>query len=181
MLKKIDEGYDERVQAVADEVKQIFPNGVPKSEFESAVENAAQKVGASEMRRSVPGLGQNVGDSRKDFLKDVKAKIGRFRADNSKAKAKKERIEKVMNQLMLIIDDAIGNSFPDGDPFDHIWPKARALGVPANDVLEWLDRTIRKNRAGKSYHDYLSKVWDDYTSGNMGHGDQFKDLDNPWH
>lgn len=177
IAQQIDEGYEERVQAVADEVLSMYPDGVPKAAFVDAVEKAADKHGAREMRPSVAGRGQKVGDSRKDFLKDVKAKIGRFKTDTSKADAKKARKEEVLWKLQDIITLAVGNAFPDGDPFDHIFPKARALGIRADDVLDWLNLAARKHLHAKDYYSYLRDTWDDYidtTSDTLG------PRDNPW-
>lgn len=161
IAQQINEGYEERVDATVAKLKQYYPDGVYKAEFEKAVERAAEAVGAIEMRPSQPGLNQKPSTARRDFLKDVKAKIGRFKTDTSKADAKRERVNQVLDRLAMVIHDAVGMSFPDGDPFDHIYPKARKMGVPANDVLAWLDRAIRKDGSDKSYHDYLANLWDD--------------------
>ena len=48
-------------------------------------------------------------------------------------------------------------------------------------MIEWLDRAVKKHGGHRGgYHSYLKAVWDDYMSGNMGHGDQFRDMQNPW-
>lgn len=162
MAQNINEGYDDRVNDVVSIIRRNYPDGITKKEFPAAVERAGQESGAVEMRgKTQAGLNQKgIGDSRKDFIKDVAAKID-FKRDTSTATAKKERREQVLNQLGNIIGDAVGMSFPDGDPFDHIYPKARKLGVPADDVLKWLDIAAKRAGLGKSYYDYLQSLWDD--------------------
>lgn len=184
--QRIDEGYEDRVQSVVDWFAQKYPDGVTKKMFNQTIDmkgdQIASEVGATELKsRKAAAIGSKgkTGDSRKDFIKDVAAKM-EFVRDTGNADAKRERVNLVLDRLMLVIDDAIGNAFPDGDPFDAIFPKARKMGVPADDMLAWLDRAVRKAKAGKSYHAYLRDVWSDYTSGNMGHGDTYKDLKNPW-
>lgn len=161
-LYRLYEGYDERVQSAVDTLKKEFPDGVMKKEFEQNLEMINKKYDLKfmELRPTVAGLDQKVGDSRKEFLQDVASKI-KFVRDTSKAQKKKARVQEVLAELSYIIDDAVGMSFPDGDPFDHIFPQARKLGIPADDVLSWLDRATRLGGMGKSYHDYLRALWDD--------------------
>lgn len=194
--QQINEGYEDRVNAVVKVIQNDYPDGITKKEFASAVERAGQQTGAVEMRaKAQAGLNQKgVGDSRKDFIKDVAAKI-EFKRDTSKANAKKERREQVLNQLGHIIGDAVGMSFPDGDPLDHIIPRARKLGVPLDDVLKWLDLAVKRMGMGKDYYDYLESLWDDQysdaksdydrASGNTYAKDRYNSLGgdnykNPW-
>lgn len=159
--QQLDEGYDERVAQVANIIKRDYPDGITKNEFGRAVEKAGQEAGAVEMRGSaIAGRGQKIGDSRKEFINDVAAQID-FRRDTSKTDAKRARTEQVLNKLADVISDAVGMSFPDGDPFDHIFPQARKMGIPADNVLAWLDRAVRKSGMGKSYHSYLQDLWQD--------------------
>jgi hypothetical protein len=160
MAQNLNEGYEDRVQQVADYITKAYPN-ITRKQFPSAIEDAAANTGVVELRAiSEPGLNQKVGDSRKEFMKDVAAQIN-FQRDTSKQQDKNTRRDAVLRDLVNIIDDAVGMSFPDGDPFDHIFPKARKLGIRADDVLEWLDRAVRKAGMGKSYHGYLKDLWDD--------------------
>ena len=168
---QVNEGYEDRVQAVVDIITKNNPEGLSRKAFAREFERAGQQAKAVEMRGSP--------QARRDFEKDVAARLT-FKRDTSTADAKRERNSQVLDRLMLLIDDAIGNAFPDGDPWDQLYPKMRKMGIRDYDMLDWLDRAVRKAKAGKSYHDYLRAVWNDYMSGNMGHGDQFKDMTNPW-
>ena len=169
MAQSLNEGYEDRVNAVAGIIRRDYPEGITKKEFASAVEKAGEEAGAVEMRKqSVTGLNQgNVGDSRKEFIKDVAAKID-FKRDTSTGDAKRERVEQALSKLATVIEDGVGNSFPDGDPFDYIAPRARKLGIQMDNLLAWLDRAAKKHLSAKSYHDYLDQIWDDYSIGNMG-------------
>lgn len=145
----LTEGYEERVQQVADKINQAHPDGITKKELPKAIK--AFGGDQVEMRGSER--------ARKDFMKDVEAKVNK-RRDTSKADAKRERINDALFKLSNYIQDAVSNSYPDGDPFDTIFPKARKMGIPVDDVLSWLDRAAKKHLDAKSYHDYLNMVWD---------------------
>jgi hypothetical protein len=183
------EGYEDRVNNVAGIIRRDYPEGITKKEFASAVEKAGKESGATEMRGTThAGLNQRgIGDSRKDFIKDVAAKID-FRRDNSAnvarskdAAEKRERTEKALERLAWIIQEETGNSWPDGDPWDNIAPKARKLGIPMDRLLEWLDRATKKYIGGpyKTYHDYVAMTWDDFQDQTNGMRDQ-GDRRNPW-
>jgi len=157
----ITESYEQRVQAVASIINTEHPDGITKKEFTAAVEKAGAEAGAVEMRPGKPGLNQKPGNARKDFIKDVAQQV-EFRRDNSANDAKKRRTELVLERLSNVIDEAIGNAFPDGDPFDIIYPAAIKMGIRPYDVLEWLDRAVRKHNGGKDYHSYLNNIWQDH-------------------
>ena len=181
LAQNINEGYEDRVNDVAGIIRRDYPEGITKKEFATAVDKAGQESGAVEMRSSSSAINQkNVGNARKDFIKDVAAKID-FKRDTSKASAQKERVEKALERLAYIIQEEVGNSWPDGDPFDNIAPKARKLGIPMDRLIDWLDRATKKyiGRPYKDYHDYVAGTWDDFK-------DQTSDIQdlgnrrNPW-
>ena len=169
MAQTLHEGYEDRVNAVAGIIRRNYPDGLTKKQFAQAVEKAGQESGAVEMRTGGgAGLNQKgVGDSRKEFIKDVAAKID-FKRDTGNADAKRERVDQALSQLATMIEDGVSNSFPDGDPWDHIAPRARKIGIPMDNLLAWLDRAAKKHLSAKSYHDYLDQIWGDYSIGNMG-------------
>ena len=179
--QNINEGYDDRVDAVVTQISKNNPEGLVRKAFDSEFRLAAQTVNPVEMRGSEAAL--------RDFKKDVMARV-QFKRDTGSADANRERVARVLDELSYIISDAVGNSFPDGDPFDSIYPRARRLGVPADSMIEWLDRAARKGGLGKSYHDYLGNLWDDQYADaksdadhgssdryNMMGGDKYR---NPW-
>jgi hypothetical protein len=169
---QINEGYEDRVNDVAGVIRRDYPEGLTKKEFPAAIERAGKEIRPTEMRGDAQA-GRNqrgVGDSRKEFIKDVAAKF-KFNRDNSKANDKKARTDKALHELVSVIEDAVGSTFPDGDPFDHIYPVTRRMGIPANDILTWLDRAVSKAGMGKSYHDYIASIWDDQ------YGDAMTDLE----
>lgn len=151
-FQQIDEGYEDRVLQVANIIKRNNSEGITRKDFASEFERAAQQAGAVEMRGSP--------QAKRDFQKDVMAKV-EFKRDNSAATDKKAAAEAAMSKLDWIINDAVGNAFPDGDPFDAIAPRARRLGIPLDDLIKWLDRWARKEGGAKGWHDYLARVWDD--------------------
>lgn len=180
---QINEGYDDRVAKVVSWFSKEYPEGITKSQFmqtiEKRSETLADMLNVVELRpkkSAAVGSRGKTGDSRKEFIKDVAAKMD-FRRNTSSADAKRERTNQVLYKLSTVIQDAVGNAFPDGDPFDQIFPEARKLGVPANSVLEWLDRATKKHLGAKDYHTYLSEIWDDYISQTS---DTLGSRDNPW-
>jgi hypothetical protein len=160
--QKLSEGYMDRVTAMVSQIAKDNPDGITRRSFEQAFKRAASVLNPLEMR------GSEI--AQRDFKKDVLGRI-ELRRDTSGADAKRERTNQVLDRLAGIIQTATANSFPDGDPFDEIYPKARRLGVPDLDVLDWLDRAVKRGGMGKGYHDYLANIWDD----NIGHMNG-----NPW-
>ena len=177
----LNEGYEERVQAVADALSKEFPDGVTNQELLRKAQEVNKKydLGASELRgNTVAGKGQKIGDSQKDFIQDLK-KVYKTRRNTSAADAKRERQAKVLEQLAYIIDEAIGNAWPDGDPFDHIAPRARKMGIREMDLLDWLDRAVKKHLGGKDYHSYLKSSWASHEETMSGMPDH-EPRPNPW-
>ena len=168
--QSINEGYEDRVDAMVSQISRNNPDGLLRKSFDQEFKTALSMVNPVEARGSEQAL--------RDFKKDVMAKV-EFRRDTTSADSKRERVNQVLDRLANIIGDAVGNSFPDGDPFDAIYPQARRLGIPADDVLSWLDRAVKKAGIAKSYHDYLADMWED----NIQHFNQMNGTDydrNPW-
>lgn len=167
---QIDEGYEDRVNQVVSIIQQNNSEGITRKDFASEFERAAQQAGAVEMRGSP--------QARRDFEKDVAAKM-QFKRDNSAATNNKAAAEAAMQKLDWIVNKAVGNSVPDGDPWDAIEPQARRLGIRPDDLLKWLDRWARKYAGTKGgWHAYLAQVWDDYGSGE--YGNEPTNQQNPW-
>jgi hypothetical protein len=175
LMEKIDrvvlhESYEDRVQKVVDYLNRSYPDGMTKKQFTQKIEaegdSMVSSLGVHELKRNktaATGSSGKTGDSRKDFIKDVAASMN-FRRDSSKADAKRKRQEQVLERLAWIIDEAIGNAFPDGDPWDAIYPRARKMGIPDMDMLDWLDRAVKKNLGfPQGYHEYVATIWDQHS------------------
>lgn len=166
---QINEGpYDDRVKATADLVNSENPDGVLVPERAKVIVAAATKIKATEMRGSE--------QAKRDFIKDV-AKLINTKRKTSSAVIRRQDDEKKLQQLAYIIEEAIGNAFPDGDPFDAIMPAAKRIGLDAWDIdlMDWVDRATKKYITGSNmgYHDYLASVWDEFN-------DQTDREGNPW-
>lgn len=169
-FEQIDEGYEDRVNQVVSIIKQNNSEGVTRKDFAVEFMRAYKIANPVEMRGSPT--------ARRDFEKDVIAQM-QFKRDTSKATSNKERAEAAMDELDLIVNRAVGNSVPDGDPWDYIEPRARKLGIKPDDLLKWLDRWARKYAGTKGgWHAYLAQVWDDYGSGE--YGNEPTNQKNPW-
>jgi len=75
------------------------------------------------------------------------------RQQNAEAKLAADR------KLLQKIEDAISNSFPDGDPFDHFSSYLRHNDLDMSDV----NRVVRKAH-GVDYHRHLARMWDEVAS-----------------
>lgn len=147
--------YDERVQNVVNRINRN-EESITKDQLERLVMRHGE--GNYELRMK--------GRSRNDFIKDVGKKL-KFKSAaqirREEEKEKKALFNKNLQRGMDIIYDGISNSFPDGDPFDHIAPRImRLFNVGMSDVIGILDQIIKKHeRSVKSYHDFLAMLWDD--------------------
>jgi hypothetical protein len=160
MGQNFNEGYEDRVHDVVAIITRDYPNGISKSAFPAAIEKAGKESGVTDMQSDY---------SREEFIKAVAGKMSFISGQSSQDKS--ARKERVMLALVDIINDEIDNAFPDGDPFDAIYPQARKLGVPANSVLNWLDKTAREHLNAKSFHDYLQEGWGQQMESNFPAGD----------
>lgn len=176
----INEGYEDRVNDVVAVLNSYHPDGITKKQFQASIEQAGKEAGAVEMKSAQAGLNQKIGDSKREFIKDVAAKIN-FKRDTTTADNKREKVDQALQRLAYIIQEEVGNSWPDGDPWDHIAPRARKLGIPVDRLLEWLDRATRKyiGKPYKDYHDYVASTWEDFQDQTMDTHD-LGDRRNPW-
>lgn len=78
-----------------------------------------------------------------------------------------------LHRVMMDIDAAIGNAFPDGDPMDVLLRKYKDHYGSLD--IDLLDKAVRNAKVGKNYHDYVAKVWDQHMGDNPEHGGN-----NPW-
>lgn len=78
-------------------------------------------------------------------------------------------------RIMLMIDDAIGNSYPDGDPLDRLLPRlSREFGIGGDRAIAALDRAVAATKSGRDFNDYVRQVWQQHID-DSGSGDV-----NPW-
>ena len=80
--------------------------------------------------------------------------------------ARREKKPKVDLQAAYnIIMDAIGNTFPDGDPIDTIAPKfKRQFGIEGYEVGEAITAAMKKHGHGvekKGMYEYMADMWDE--------------------
>jgi hypothetical protein len=61
------------------------------------------------------------------------------------------------------IDDAIGNAYPDSEPYQHLARKFptlhRATGKNGSKLTDYADATVRKNTNYKTFSDYADDVF----------------------
>jgi hypothetical protein len=116
--------------------------------------------------RSVTPFGKAT-NGKKEFIKDVVLALkGKIKIQKDKAVPKTSVKDKIL-MLSKLIQTAVGDSFPDGDPIDAISMKASKHGLDTDFVQtqQNLDRAARLLGA-KSYNDYLADMWDDVKGDN---------------
>lgn len=89
----------------------------------------------------------------------------RLRRDNpglkivGEPKASKPRVQREKpnyDRVMFDIDNAIGQAYPDGEPFDYL----------TKYDIETLDKAVRANKVGRSFNDYVADVWEQHMQDN---------------
>lgn len=91
-----------------------------------------------------------------------------------------EKDPNALKKVADVIEIEVGNSFPDGDPFDFIQPRLEKMYDLGPDpyILDILDAAVKEHLGAQSYHAYLANFWDDAASSDLG-----IDIDsdrNPW-
>ena len=85
------------------------------------------------------------------------------RRDTRATDARREKINRVLMQIFDVINDGISNSLPDGDPFDYIFPRVRRMGVPMDEIHNWLDKAVKKHDPQMgTYDNMVATIWDDH-------------------
>ncbi len=102
-------------------------------------------------------------------------------------KPSKEEKEKAMDaklwKIYRIIEDAVSNAVPDGDPIDFVGPRvAKFLGIDRYDVMPWLNRAMKKHGGYKDYNEYLQGMWDGYYEATAESPEEYARMkkENPW-
>ena len=97
-------------------------------------------------------------------------------------------------QIWHKVEEAVGNSFPDGDPIDTLGPWMRKFDISMDEVnaaVAWATgNTRRKNAKQFGLYDYLANMWDDYAADALhdaqqgSHGEDYSHewfaRPNPW-
>jgi len=164
---QINEAYDDRVQAVADAViAQSQREPLKKDEISQAIESAAYKINPVELQfKNNPKS-----NTWKEFVKDVLAKLkgqvvmDRSRGPSASAAAKRESKEQMLIAIANAIQDAAGQAFPDGDPWDILSPKLRRMGIDTYDISKWLAAAAKKHLGVKDFNSYMANMYDDYAA-----------------
>jgi hypothetical protein len=165
----LDEGYQDRVQEIADAVIQRSQT-VPMKK-----EDVLQAIETESGYNRVPEYGLKDRKGSKawpDFVKDVmaalkgKVKMDRKTGPNAAAAEKRVAKERMLAKISMDIDDAVGQAFPDGDPIDILAPKLRRMGIDEYDIQKWLDAAVKAHSGAKSFDEYMGNMYDDYAGDN---------------
>lgn len=124
---------------------------------------------------------------------EIEEREKRFKAQQAAAKAKAKREERAddkrrekkavdynidYRKLGAMIEQAVGNAVPDGDPIDQFGPYFRRLGIEY-DWVKYLDRAVKMSpmlKHHKTYNGYLKDMWDSY----LEQDPEWNNGENPW-
>lgn len=99
----------------------------------------------------------------------------RARAERAAERAAKPQVN--LDTVMMDIESAIGNAFPDGDPIDYLMKKYSNQYGEID--MKTLDQAVKKNTHQNTFYDYLADVWDEHLS-NYNDENYTDQLENPW-
>lgn len=82
-----------------------------------------------------------------------------------------------LRKVAEMITTVAGETFPDGDPFDLLFPKIRRIfGVDDHKVIDVLDQAARAHLGVDGYHEFLADMWDQVGGDNP----EMELGQNPW-
>ena len=171
-LSGLNEGYEDRVMSIANKIISYSQDGaIKKDDVDRLIKSMAHDVPEYRMADNPKSKAWP------DFVRDVKRQLaGKVRWNNGAAARAAANNDKLA-QIAQVIQDAVSNSFPDGDPFDTIMPKLSRMGIDSYEMTDWLDKAAKKYLGAKGYYNYLHTVWQDFMNDNPG---QYGLTDNPW-
>ena len=122
----------------------------------------------------------DVTPAKEPSIKDMFDRMDREREAASKANKPSE------GEIWRQFENAVANSFPDGDFIDHLAPWLRKHELTMDDV----NAAVREYSDSKDAYDYLQKMWDDHAADaehdalQGAHGETYDDQwfqrPNPW-
>lgn len=95
--------------------------------------------------------------------------------------AEKKRNRPTLDQLWHHVEEALGNSFPDGDPHDSIAPYLNKHDLDWDDVDKAVAKATRNKH--KTLHSYMADMWDSYADDALHdakHGHHGEDYSHEW-
>lgn len=155
LLREAASSYESRVDSVA---QRIVGKEYTRSELEGAIELHAEALGITELRLK--------GNAWKTFVADVKKRLGElgWRAKavrTAKPKPSQEELKRIARQAAW----AIGENFPDGDPYDAITGWATANGYSEEefwqDVWPKVRRHFKEETGCDDIHEYRERLLQD--------------------
>ena len=85
-------------------------------------------------------------------------------AKNAKLERERNAPAKLSSeQIWNKVETVIGNTFPDGDPIDHLIPWMEKTKV----TMDQINAAVKKHAKAKDMYAYLADMWDDMASDAM--------------
>lgn len=110
-----------------------------------------------------------------------KAKIAaKYKADDTAARYEKGKLTPAeLDKVWMLVNDAIGQTFPDSDPMDILYPKlSKQFGQ--DNVIKILDKVAKERFKSKNWNKFLIDNWDENMKSFADIHPEYKKMKNPW-
>lgn len=161
---KISEILNEKIDNGPGKIK-----NVPKLNYDSRRSSAVSALSKSEQKRISQELAA-AKEKQREMAKATKLamkaaeKEARMNTYDERRKAAARAAEKELSVIADKIFAVVGDTWPDGDPIDHLGPWMKKRFGESVAVMDYLDKAIRKwDKTYNGYYDYLAKTWHDFT------------------
>ncbi len=169
-------------------LKSANNKAIDKNTLKYYIEDAASRHNCVELRFKNHPTSKQWSEFVADVIKSIKAQLKFSRGRSPEAiaarAAEQDRVNAELNRklekIASIIQDAWSQAFPDGDPLDIIIPKMRRLGIDTYDVGDWLNKAARRIMGYRSYNDFLEQSWNEFKGDNPDKVDDYNLHSNPW-
>jgi hypothetical protein len=159
-----ESAYDDRVQAVASAIIASSERApLKKDQLAHQIEVEAGYQRVPELRFKDQAGSKAWPDFTKDVMAALRGKV-KFSRGTKPAGDAKERRAKLLATISQWIDEAVGNSFPDGDPMDTILPKLRRAGIPEEKWMALVDAAVRAHGGARDFDTYMGRMYDDHAA-----------------
>lgn len=171
--------YEDRVRDVARAVEKDYPDGILSTDVKGIIESKARCFEITEVIRQG---GRHAALFINDVRRELQVKINRAPRPEPWWVPRTPKGEKELLRLHNKVLEAVGQSFPDGDPIDIIGPWVNRQGWDIYDVTQkgFLDAAMKKFSGAKSYDHYLEDFWDQFAADNPGNDMGVTKETNPW-
>lgn len=123
---------------------------------------------------------ERLAKQREQQRKEKAKTVEKAKVDDKEARYEKGKLtDAELDKVWMMINDAIGQTFPDSDPMDVLYPKLKKQFGEFN-VTKVLDVTAKKRFKSKDFYDFLADNWDENMEAFADMHPEYKNMKNPW-